>query len=412
MPDIHAILETAWSSTSAAISVVLVLTYGFFARKKGLINDEGERNIGKLCTTIFLPCLLFSEVGPLASWDNLREYWMIIAYAVFFQLVSWGFGVAGVRLLRLPHWIVPCIVFNNTTSLPLLLLNCLAKAGTIEELLVDGDTTKKALSRGVVYVLIYSLVANLARFGFGPHMLKDEKAKEEIHAWTHHETPHQHHAPKDDDEGEGEEAAGGPEPAPQSEASPLLGEPPKPADKRWAKRLKRNVKEIMNPPLAGGLTAALFGVVPFLHRWFFTDDSFLAPLTMSFHNLGQLYAVLQMFVLGAHLQSKGYARPQYLALVYLFAFRFAIMPLISSSVVAYVRQHTTVLLDPVFDFVMIIAPVGPPALTLAAIVEMAAPGQATITAVATTVVVSYALAPFVSVGVTLALYVVEGLNYK
>lgn len=61
---------------------------------------------------------------------------------------------------------------------------------------------------------------------------------------------------------------------------------------------------------------------------------------------------------------------------------------------------------------MIIAPVGPPALTLAAIVEMAAPGQATITAVATTVVVSYGLAPFVSVGVTLALYVVEGLNYK
>ncbi|MDN8999614.1 hypothetical protein Q0P46_13725, partial [Staphylococcus aureus] len=86
----------------AAISVVLVLTYGYIARKRGLINDEGERNIGKLCTTIFLPCLLFSEVGPLASWDNLRECelvlrmarltpdWMIIAYSVFFQLVSWG----------------------------------------------------------------------------------------------------------------------------------------------------------------------------------------------------------------------------------------------------------------------------------------------------------------------------------
>ncbi|WOO80684.1 putative transporter [Vanrija pseudolonga] len=404
MPDLDAILQTAWSSTSAAISVVLVLTYGFIARKKGLINDEGERNIGKLCTTIFLPCLLFSEVGPLASWDNLREYWMIIAYAVFFQLVSWGFGVLGVRLLRLPHWVVPCMVFNNAT-----------KAGTIEGLLVEGDTTKKALSRGIVYVLIYSLVANLARFGFGPHMLKDVKAKEEIHAWTHHETPHQHHAPKDEEDEEDAVVdvltTAEAQPSTSSEATPLLGEGPAPKP-RWTKRLKRNVKEIMNPPLAGGLTAAFFGVVPFLHKWFFTDDSLLAPLTMSFHNLGQLYAVLQMFVLGAHLQSKGYARPQYLALVYLFAFRFAIMPLISSSMVAYVRNHTTVLLDPIFDFVMIIAPVGPPALTLAAIVEMAAPGQATITAVATTVVVSYGLAPFVSVGVTLALYVVEGLNYK
>lgn len=40
---------------------------------------------------------------------------MIIAYSVFFQLVSWGFGVLGVRLLRLPHWVVPCMVFNNAS---------------------------------------------------------------------------------------------------------------------------------------------------------------------------------------------------------------------------------------------------------------------------------------------------------
>lgn len=110
-------------------------------------------------------------------------------------------------------------------------------------------------------------------------MLKDVKAKEEIHAWTHHESPHQHHAPKDEEdeeEVEGVTTTAEPEPSSSSEATPLLGEgaAPKPG---WRKRLKRNFKEIMNPPLAGGLTAAFFGVVPFLHKWFFTDDSLLAP---------------------------------------------------------------------------------------------------------------------------------------
>ncbi|KAK6902965.1 hypothetical protein I203_108226 [Kwoniella mangroviensis CBS 8507] len=61
------------------------------------------------------------------------------------------------------------------------------------------------------------------------------------------------------------------------------------------------------------------------------------------------------------------------------------------------------------DFIMMLAPVGPPALTLAAIVEMSDIDEDVETAVAKTIVISYALTPLISVSVTAALQVVQKL---
>lgn len=97
-----------------------------------------------------------------------------------------------------------------------------------------------------------------------------------------------------------------------------------------------------------------------------------------------------MFVLGAHLRSQKGPRPPIFALCYLYAFRFLIMPVISSSIVWGVRRTigSKIIQDPILvrevrsiscsftkkltsqqDFVMIVSPVGPPALTLAAVSE-------------------------------------------
>lgn len=102
-------MEATVSSAQASISVVLVLGYGWLARRSSLISSEGEsvspfssplrsaqddlvnvllggptlmrslsivgraQNISKLGTTVLLPCLLFSEIGPLATLNNLRN---------------------------------------------------------------------------------------------------------------------------------------------------------------------------------------------------------------------------------------------------------------------------------------------------------------------------------------------------
>lgn len=62
------------------------------------------------------------------------------------------------------------MVFNNVTSLPLLLLSSLGDTGTLKPLLDDGDDMEELMSRGKVYLLIHALVCNLTRFAFGPCM--------------------------------------------------------------------------------------------------------------------------------------------------------------------------------------------------------------------------------------------------
>ncbi|KAL7423976.1 hypothetical protein Q5752_001561 [Cryptotrichosporon argae] len=178
----------------------------------------------------------------------------------------------------------------------------------------------------------------------------------------------------------------------------------------WA---RRGVAGFLNPPMAGGLLAVVAGVIPFTHSSLFDEGAWASPFSQSIQNLGKLYAVLQMFVLGAHLQSKKGSRPPIPPLVYLFVFRFLVMPVISTGVVYGVRVWLgdRVYEDPILDFVMAIAPVGPPALTLAAIVEMSDADESTTTAVAKTIVLSYALTPLISLSVTGAQSVVGAL-YK
>ncbi|WVF68279.1 hypothetical protein IAT40_003044 [Kwoniella sp. CBS 6097] len=400
------VLSTVWSSTQASLSVILVLVYGFFARKLNLLSPEGEESASKLCVTIFLPSLLFSEIGPLASWSNLQQYWIIIAYALIFQAISWVVGAIGVVVFKMPPWIVPCMVFNNATSLPLLLLSSLGKNGTLSPL-VGKDGLDDVLDRGQVYLLINALVCNLTRFSFGPIMMKKHPL-DIPHPWSHSESPHAIKQLMDD-------VRGYPEVQPyenNDEETPLLDQVKTGGRRGWRalKIIQKSAAGFMNPPMYGGLAAIIFGVIPFTHRWLF-EKGWLSPFSESIDKIGKLYAALQMLVIGAHLKSKKGSRPPLFPLIYLFVFRFVIMPVISIALVYGVRKGLgeRILSDPVLDFVMMIAPVGPPALTLAAIVEMSDTHEDTETAVAKTIVISYALTPLISASVTAALAVVQKL---
>nr|XP_019013558.1 uncharacterized protein I206_01628 [Kwoniella pini CBS 10737]OCF52339.1 hypothetical protein I206_01628 [Kwoniella pini CBS 10737] len=401
------ILSTTWSAVEASISVILVLIYGFLASKCKLLSKEGEENASKLCVTLFLPALLFSEIGPLSSWENLQQYWIIIVYAIVFQIISWIFGTVGVVAFGMPRWIIPCMVFNNATSLPLLLFSSLGKNGTLSPL-TKGDELDGVLDRGQVYLLINALVANLTRFSLGPIMMKRHPL-DVPHPWSHSESPHAVKKVK-------EVLSGGyPEIEPYSddENAPLLDQAREGGKKGWKilKIVKNCLAGFMNPPMYGGIAAILAGVIPFLHNWLFTKGAWLSPFSDSIEKIGKLYAALQMLVIGAHLRTKNGSRPPIFPLMYLFVIRFAVMPVISISMVYGVRKALgdRILSDPVLDFIMMIAPVGPPALTLAAIVEMSDTDENVETAVAKTIVISYALSPLISFSVTAALHVVQKL---
>ncbi|KAJ7288387.1 membrane transport protein-domain-containing protein [Mycena rebaudengoi] len=303
------LLEGIVSSGKASISVILVLVYGY--------------NISRLGTKFFLPALLFSEIGPLATADNLRNYWPIIPLSLLFQSVALAVGLLS-HLAGMPRHYVPIFIFNNVTSLPLLLINSLAVTGALDPLVLPGQTLDGVVKTGRVYILINALVGNLMRFALGPYLMKTHDSKNWFSSYH-------------DDTHDSEELL------PERGQIALTDEPTDlPSHRQRVVNALKSVKDwivlALNPPLIGGLLALSFGLIPWFHRELF-GSGILSPISDSVNNIGKLFSALQMLVLGAHLYSKKGAKTNPLHLIWLFLYRFAIAPAISISVIYALRMR-------------------------------------------------------------------------
>ncbi|KAF8208866.1 hypothetical protein K438DRAFT_1813035 [Mycena galopus ATCC 62051] len=392
------LLEGIVSSAKASISVILVLAYGYGLRTLNFISQETESvyRLGycRLCAKFFLPALLFTEIGPLTTASNMRNYWPIIPLSLFFQSVAFLVALLS-RMAGMPQHYVPMFIFNNVTSLPLLLLNALAATGGLDPLVTGDRTLESALKIGRVYILINALVGNLARFAFGPYLIKASPPKVWIQS--------------------------GPEDAEEDPLLPETGSIALPMadeafDSRRAKfkiiaslkRAKDWIVSAMNPPLVGGILAVCFGLIPWFHTELF-GSGILSPLADSINNVGKLFSALQMMTLGAHLYSKKGSPVQPLHLAWLFTYRFILAPALSISVVYFIRTTWPNFLDndPMLDFVIAISNTGPSALTLSAVAVMADLPSEVEGQVSRILTFCYSVTPLISFPVAVAMRMVK-----
>ncbi|KAJ7505388.1 auxin efflux carrier [Mycena galericulata] len=387
------LLEGFVSAAKASISVILVFVYGYLLRRFNFVSQEGESNISRLSTKFFLPALLFSEIGPLATVSNLKNYWPIIPLSIFFQLISLAVALAS-RLAGMPQHYVPMFIFNNVTSLPLLLINALAATGGLDPLITPGKTLDSVLKTGRVYILINALVGNLTRFALGPYLMKAHPSETWFHSYH-------------DDTSENSLPEIGQIALPEEEETT---EPPSVKQKIVAglKTIKDWIVLVINPPLMGGLLAIIFGIIPWFHTELFGSGT-LSPISGSISNVGKLFSALQMLVLGAHLHSKKGSKTQPFLLAWLFTYRFVIAPAISISVIYGIRTTWPNFLDddPMLDFVLSLSNVGPPAMTLSAVAVMADLSDEVEGQVSRILTVSYAVTPLISFPVSVAIWMVK-----
>ncbi|KAJ7095935.1 membrane transport protein-domain-containing protein [Mycena belliarum] len=397
------LVEGLVSSTKASISVILVLVYGYLLRKFGFLSQDGESNISRLGTKFLLPALLFTEIGPLATASNLKNYWPIIPLSLFYQCVALMVALIS-RLAGMPQHYVPMFIFNNVTSLPLLLISALAATGGLDPLVTDDRTLDSVVKAGRVYILINALVGNLTRFAMGPYLMK-ANAPQSSKAWfrSYHDHVEDDSLLSDSNQETGHIA--------------LLDEedrePPSIKHRTLSSlnRAKEWIINAMNPPLTGGILAVAFGMIPWFHRELF-GPGVLSPLSDSLNNVGKLFSALQMLVLGSHLFSKKGSKTQPFFLAWLFTYRFIIAPALSISVVYFIRTTWPNLLDndPMLDYVLALSNVGPPALTLAAVAVMADLPSEVEGQVSRILTFSYAIqqvTPFISFPVTITLWMIK-----
>lgn len=280
--------------------------------------------------------------------EKLADNFILIAWSIIYICSSIGLAQLLSRALNLPPWVTPTCAFNNTTSLPLLLVQSLESVGSLRLILRDGDTEADAVLRAQSYFLVCAVVSKTIGYAVGPKMLETQNSDID---GQEEQAP----APNQEDtEAQCTAVDGGRERGSVDEQTSLIPGDANKADARGRVRRcgghalallpKKFKKELMAPfesPFADvmilcTLVGAFLGSVPSLHKAFFnrSDEGgmFNAWLTSSIKNIGKLFTTLQIFIVGGKLglsferMSGGSGRIPLRAILTIFFFRLVLWP--------------------------------------------------------------------------------------
>lgn len=400
----------------ASISVLVTIFFGVLTAQFNLLSTNAAKEISRTCVRMFLPALLVYKLGSNLDKDTGIRYIPILIWSITYTLISLALGSVVCRVLKLPNWVKLAVTFNNTTSLPLLLIQSLGTTGVLDAIIPPGDDASKALDRAESYFLINAMVSNSLTFALGPRILRpsDEDLPDEDNK---------------ESEQENEEEENGMERGPDGlidEETSLLPQravrPINRAERRgfkrttrwfqslppWAQQFLDFMYQFANAPLLGTLVGAIIGLTPPLKRLFFNDSNsggyFNAWLTTAIKNVGDLFATMQIIVVGVKLsqslrkmkagEDSGNINKKSMAFVFLT--RFFIWPAISIPLIYALATKTSVLdNDPMLWFAMMLMTTGPSAMILVALTDTIGSPEEEKMAIAKFLTISYFITPLI-----------------
>jgi len=165
----------------AVLEVVCVSLPGYIIARLGYFDAEKQRFLADLNMMLFTPCLIFTKLASQLNPDKLADLGIIPIIFVIQTTISWlvsrgvakcfGFG-------RRPRNFVTAMgVFGNSNSLPMSLVISLSQ--TLKGLHWDripGDTDDEVAARGILYLLVFQQLGQLARWTWGLKVLLAPKS--------------------------------------------------------------------------------------------------------------------------------------------------------------------------------------------------------------------------------------------
>ncbi|KAI9691791.1 MAG: hypothetical protein M1822_007863 [Bathelium mastoideum] len=360
-----------------------------------------------------------------------------------------GLGLLLVKVFKLPHWVTPAIAFNNTTSLPLLLVQSLSATGILSSLLTSpNDSMSDAIERAKSYFLVNAMIGNSLTFAIGPALLNGHEEDAPDTSEDKHDSTGQNgratdgandvEQARDRDHREEEE-----ENERSHERAPLLvnyvirasDHAARVASRRqsefyeslppWVQKALSFSYQFLNAPVIGAVIGAVIGLTPPLHRVFFNsteNGGYLnAWLTTSIKNIGDLFAALQVIVVGVKLsqsmvkmkRGEESGSAPWLPMVIITFVRLVLWPAISIPLIYALATKTQTLdKDPILWFAMMLMPVGPPALKLAALADVNGSGEKEKMSIAKFLTISYVLSPLICFAIVGSLSASEAATAK
>lgn len=411
------LLNPFLAAVQASLSVLLVISYGVLSARFQLLNSTSAKAISQTCVKLFLPALLFVQIGSELHTGSVSRYLVVLVWAFVAHLVSFLIGIFAHLVFGMPDWITAAIMFNNTTSYPLLLIQSLEETGILSRLVTGDDSMHSAIERAKSYFLVFATVSSCLTFAVGPRMIDSEHAPDVPDKADHEDMGI--HGEADSERSRRVETGDDPtdrtlllrsnDPLPRSSlvsvsffpSSRKPSSTPKPvhferrpstlviSKRRWYTLNDRArwwvlfLYDFLNAPLIGAVLGAVVGLVPVLHRAFFSPTNsggiFSAWLTASLSSIGSVFVPLPVVVAGVSLYLSA-QRPKsenvqsttpWLTTTFVLVVRFILWPVLSIGVIFLLASKTDLLgNDPMLWFALMLMPTGPPAMKLITMVEV------------------------------------------
>ncbi|KAI8881462.1 auxin efflux carrier [Backusella circina FSU 941] len=403
------------------MQVMVVVFFGSVLAKYGYFNEDKQKWLSKLNLVFFTPCLLFSNIASVISFQKLLAFWPIPVFYFTFAILNFTSSHIISRMVGLnaPYrrFVLACVMFSNSNSLPIATISSLAVSEAAHILYWgENDTQEAVAARGISYTLFFAIFGNLIRWSYGYQLLrrhKDDDAST-IHADDEEVAPTTTAVPKFNYQSFDSKSASSSmedeelpydntlaqrgrqlstltltpdestrlvnnktilSPAPSSRASSSMSGTM--AVVPWYKRAWNKVNSFMSPPLYAALLALMVGLSP-LKSVLYDKQSFLYPsFTKAIETCGKAAVPLILTCLGAQLvsiqqetqeSSSDMKKPVATAIFV----RMIFMPfLVVPVVILFLKLGLSSLAsDPVFATMMIVLGCAPTAINLVQITQV------------------------------------------
>ncbi|KAG0175198.1 hypothetical protein DFQ28_005415 [Apophysomyces sp. BC1034] len=408
------------AAVQAILQVMVIVFFGFCLTRMGYFNMEKQKWLSKLNLVFFTPCLLFSNIASTISFEKLLAFWPIPVFYVVFGILNYICSQTTTRVLGLNaayrRFVLACVMFSNTNSLPIATITSLAVSEAGKILFWNADDTQESVAaRGISYTLFFAIFGNLVRWSYGYNLLRkhhdDDDDDEEVvppmlitpgynYLSTNNASPSSASSLSIASEADLEHqpdrrlstltlAAQADDPKVVDETTGLLATFPtypalSPAQeasglKNSLYRLALRFHKFMSPPLYAAMLALIVGLSP-LKAVLYDPSSFLYPsFTKAIEICGKAAVPLILTCLGAQLTC--IARSQHTAspavkkpVAVAIGCRMLLAPLfVIPTVVLFVMygaKWSTLATDPVFNVMMIVLGSSPTAINLVQITQV------------------------------------------
>ncbi|KAI7905924.1 auxin efflux carrier [Cokeromyces recurvatus] len=421
-------LELAISAIQAILQVIIIVFTGAFLSNKGYIDNDKQKWLSKLNLVFFTPCLLFSSIASVMSFNKLLDFWPIPVFYIMFTSISWILCRAASPIFGIDNYhkpfVIACSIFNNANSLPVAIISSLAVSEAGKTLFWgSNDSQKMASARGISYTLFFGLFSNLLRWSYGYNLLKksegDDKTEEDdksninsnYGSTTYSSENNNRQASSSSSSSESsstlsynsnkyqdlenntndrnrpkKDRKSYPNNNKNDEDNRLLGKCTDDGQQKGTKNLsiiywiKSMAQKYMSPPLYAALLALFVGLCPPIKNLLYSEDQFLyASLTKGIESCGKASVPLVLICLGAQLktirETQPKSRPQHRRPVALSIFiRMLLAPICVLSIIfvfaKWGSRWSKLAEDPMFIVCMIIVGCTPTAINLAQITQV------------------------------------------